>query len=172
MSRERKEIQALELKAQEVPLDQQDLQEKVVLAVLGHLALLDQGVPRATWEYLDLRVLLASLGTVTPPHALLMALEISSHTMITSTEVPILPLVSLARGLGYRWIQNWFTTTTKLLPLTMVTSFLPHLLPHLRLSSPLPTSLQTCGSDNTVTKCNKSQSVVESDFPVNLNGGL
>lgn len=90
MSKERKEIQALELKAQEVPLGQQDLQGKVVLEVLGHLALLDQGVPRATWEYLDLRVLLASLGIVTPPRALLMALEcpilisLSSHRSRTS----------------------------------------------------------------------------------------
>lgn len=106
MSKERKEIQALELKAQEVPLGQQDLQGKVVLEVLGHLALLDQGVPRATWEYLDLRVLLASLGIVTPPRALLMALEISSRTMITSTEVLILPLVALAWGFGYGYTSG------------------------------------------------------------------
>lgn len=59
----------------------QDLQGKVVLEVLGHLALLDQGVPRATWEYLDLRVLLASLGIVTPPRALLMALEVSASLL-------------------------------------------------------------------------------------------
>lgn len=90
MSKEIKETQALELKAQEVPLGQQDLQGKVVLAVLGHLALLDQGVPPATWEYLDHRVLLASLDIVTPPHAQLTALECpiqinpSSHRSRTS----------------------------------------------------------------------------------------
>lgn len=70
----------------------QDLQGKVVLAVLGHLDLLDQGVPRATWGCLDHRVLLASLGIVTPPRALLMALEVSisllrdlpSYTVVTT----------------------------------------------------------------------------------------
>lgn len=70
----------------------QDLQGKVVLAVLGHLALLDQGVPRATWEYLGHRVLLASLDIVTPPRVLLTALEVSvrvlralhSYTMVTT----------------------------------------------------------------------------------------
>lgn len=90
MSKERKVIQALELKAQEVPLGQQDLQGKVVLAALGHLALLDQGDPQATWEYLDHRVLLASLDIVTPHHVLLMVLEILSRIMITSTEGPLL----------------------------------------------------------------------------------
>lgn len=70
----------------------QDLQGKVVLAVLGHLALLDQGVPQATWEYLGHRVLLASLDIVTPPRVLLTALEVSvrllralrSYTMVTT----------------------------------------------------------------------------------------
>lgn len=101
MSKEIKETQALELKAQEVHLGQQDLQGKVVLAVLGHLALLDQGVPQATWEYLGHRVLLASLDIVTPPRVLLTALEMSSRTMITSTEVPVLLLVALAWAFGY-----------------------------------------------------------------------
>lgn len=57
----------------------QDPQGKVVLAVLGHLALLGQGVPQATWAYLDHRVLLASLDIVTHRHVLPTVLEVSSY---------------------------------------------------------------------------------------------
>lgn len=59
----------------------QDPQGKVVLAVLGHLALLDQGVPQATWEYLDHRVLLASLDIVTHRHVLPTVLEVSTSRL-------------------------------------------------------------------------------------------
>lgn len=70
MSREKKEIQALEPKVQEAPRDQQDLQERVGLAALGPLALLDQEAPQVIWGFLDHKVLLASLDIVTPHHVL------------------------------------------------------------------------------------------------------
>lgn len=60
----------MERKDQEAPQDQQDLQEKVGLAVLGPLALLDQGVHLVIWGCLDPKVLLASLDIVTPPRVL------------------------------------------------------------------------------------------------------
>lgn len=70
MSREKKEIRALEPKVQEAPLDQQDLQGRVGLAALGPLALLDQEGPQVIWGFLDRKVLLASLDIVTPRHVL------------------------------------------------------------------------------------------------------
>lgn len=73
MSREKKEIQALEPKVQEAPLDQQDLQGRVGQEAPGPLDLLDPEVHLVTWGYLDHRVLLASLDTATPLRVLPMA---------------------------------------------------------------------------------------------------
>lgn len=70
MSREKKEIQALEPKVQEVPPDQQDLQGRVGQEAPGPLAPLDPGVHLVTWGCLDHKVLLASLDTVTLLHVL------------------------------------------------------------------------------------------------------
>lgn len=75
MSREKKEIQALEPKAQEAPQGQQDLQGRVGQEALGLRDPPDQGVHQVTWGSLDHKVLLASLDIATPLRVLPTALE-------------------------------------------------------------------------------------------------